>query len=90
VTATVTHRRRAAAGEGETLVTLANTGTSIAFFVRLQVTKGSGGDEILPAFWQDNYVSLMPGEKRDIAVTYRFADLGSVQPAVKIAGWNVH
>jgi exo-1,4-beta-D-glucosaminidase len=90
VTATVTHRRRAAAGEGETLVTLANTGTSIAFFVRLQVTKGSGGDEILPAFWQDNYVSLMPGEKRDIAVTYRLADLGSVQPAVKIAGWNVH
>ena len=86
----VTHRRRAAAGEGETHVTLANTGTSIAFFVRLQVTKGPGGDEILPAFWQDNYVSLMPGEKREIAVTYRLADLGSAQPAVKVSGWNVH
>jgi len=89
ITTTVTNRRRAAAGEGETHVALVNTGKSIAFFVRLQVTKGPGGDEILPAFWEDNYVSLIPGEKRDIVVAYRLADLGNAQPAVKVAGWNV-
>ena len=89
VATTVTHRRRPAAGEGETHVMLTNTGKSIAFFVRLQVTKGPGGDEILPVFWQDNYVSLMPGEKRDVGVTYQLADLGDARPAVKITGWNL-
>jgi exo-1,4-beta-D-glucosaminidase len=87
VQSTVTHRRRG--NEGETHVTLTNTGTSIAFFVRLQLTKGSTGDEVLPAFWDDNDVSLLPGERREIAVVYRFADLGAARPAVKVSGWNV-
>ena len=44
---------------------------SVAFFVRLKVNKGKGGDEVLPVVWQDNYVSLLPGEKREITATYR-------------------
>jgi exo-1,4-beta-D-glucosaminidase len=87
VTSAVEHRRNGA--EGETRVTLTNTGTSIAFFVRLQVTKGAAGDEILPVLWEDNYVSLMPGEHRELRATYRLADLGAARPAVKITGWNV-
>ncbi len=87
VTTAVEHRRRGT--EGETRVTLTNTGKSIAFFVRLQVTKGAGGDEILPVLWEDNYVSLMPGERRELGATYRLADLGSARPAVKISGWNL-
>jgi exo-1,4-beta-D-glucosaminidase len=83
----VEHRRSGA--EGETRVTLTNTGTSIAFFVRLQVTKGAAGDEILPVLWEDNYVSLMPGERRELRATYRLADLGAARPAVKVTGWNV-
>jgi len=87
VTSVVEHRRSGA--EGETRVTLTNTGTGIAFFVRLQVTKGAAGDEILPVLWEDNYVTLMPGERRELRATYRLADLGAARPAVKIAGWNV-
>jgi exo-1,4-beta-D-glucosaminidase len=75
--------------ESLTAVTLENASKSVAFFVRLKVTKGAGGDEILPVIWQDNYVSLLPGEKRDITASYRTADLGTARPEVEISGWNL-
>jgi exo-1,4-beta-D-glucosaminidase len=34
-----------------THVTMENPSKSLAFFVRLKVDKGKGGDEILPVFW---------------------------------------
>jgi exo-1,4-beta-D-glucosaminidase len=77
------------ANRSVTRVTLENPSKSLAFFVRLKVNKGKGGDEILPVVWQDNYVSLLPGEKREIAATYRIADLGGAKPDVEIKGWNV-
>jgi exo-1,4-beta-D-glucosaminidase len=45
---------------GEARVTLKNPGTTLAFFVRLQVV-GSDGEEVLPVTWDDNYVTLLPG-----------------------------
>jgi exo-1,4-beta-D-glucosaminidase len=72
-----------------TRVTLENPSKSIAFFVRLKVNKGKGGEEILPAVWQDNYVSMLPGEKREITAVYRIADLGAVKPEVEVQGWNL-
>src|SRR5882762_942540 len=57
-----------------TRVTLENPSKTVAFFVRLKVNKGKGGEEVLPAVWQDNYISLLPGEKREVTATYRIAD----------------
>jgi len=75
--------------EAITHVTMENPSKSLAFFVRLKVDKGKGGDEILPVFWQDNYISLLPGEKREVTATYRAQELGASQPAVEVSGWNV-
>jgi exo-1,4-beta-D-glucosaminidase len=75
--------------EAITHVTMENPSKSLAFFVRLKVDKGKGGDEILPVFWQDNYISLLPGEKREVTATYRAQELGGSQPAVEVSGWNV-
>jgi exo-1,4-beta-D-glucosaminidase len=75
--------------ESITHVTLENPGKAIAFFVRLKVNKGKGGEEILPVVWQDNYVSLLPGEKREITATYRTAELGTAMPELEMKGWNV-
>ena len=72
-----------------THVTLENPSKSLAFFVRLKLSKGSGGDEILPVLWQDNYISLLPGEKRELSATYRTAALGAAKPQVEVSGWNV-
>ena len=82
-----THSERK--GENEiTQVTLENQTKSLAFFVRLKVDKGKAGEEILPVLWQDNYVSLLPGEKREITALYRASDLGSATPYVEVKGWN--
>jgi exo-1,4-beta-D-glucosaminidase len=72
-----------------TRVTLENVGQSLAFSVRLKVNQGAGGEEILPVLWQDNYVSLLPGEKREIAATYAADSLGAAEPSVQVDGWNV-
>jgi exo-1,4-beta-D-glucosaminidase len=77
-------------GEQEvTHVVLQNPSKSLAFFVRLKVDKGIKGEEILPVVWEDNYISLMPGEKREVTATYRASELGTAKPAVEVSGWNV-
>jgi exo-1,4-beta-D-glucosaminidase len=58
--------------------------------VRLKVNKGAGGEEILPVIWEDNYFSLLPGEKREVTATYRTSELGAATPKVEVSGWNVH
>jgi exo-1,4-beta-D-glucosaminidase len=72
-----------------THVTVENPGENLAFFIRLKVSKGPAGEEVLPVLWQDNYFSLLPGEKREITATYRARDLGDAQPEVSVDGWNV-
>ena len=77
-------------GENEiTHIGLENPSHSLAFFVRLKVDQGKGGEEILPVLWQDNYVSLLPGEKREITATYRASQLAGAAPYVEVQGWNV-
>jgi len=75
--------------EGRTRVTVVNPGRSLAFFIRLKVNKSSDGEEILPVLWEDNYFSLLPGERREIAASYRTRDLGRAKPVVELQGWNV-
>ncbi len=65
-------------------ITMENQGKALAFMVRLQVL---GGDqEILPVFWDDNYFSLLPGEKRIVSASYK---AGAGKPKAVISGWNV-
>ncbi|HEX3351357.1 MAG TPA: glycosyl hydrolase family 2 [Terriglobales bacterium] len=78
--------------KGENAIThviLQNSSKNLAFFVRLKVDKGKGGEEILPVIWEDNDISLLPGERREVTATYRAQELGTAQPAVEVSGWNV-
>jgi exo-1,4-beta-D-glucosaminidase len=70
-------------------VVLENTGKSVAFLTRLRLVKGKEHEEILPVFWQDNYICLLPGEKREVAVSLRNSDLGSAKPTLLVDGFNV-
>jgi exo-1,4-beta-D-glucosaminidase len=85
----ITDRSERKGEEGITRVTLENPSKSLAFFVRLKVNKGVKGEEILPVVWEDNYISLLPGEKREVTATYRASELGTAKPAVEVSGWNV-
>jgi len=85
----VTHRTENKGEESSTHITLENPSKSLAFFVRLKVTKGVEGEDILPVVWEDNYISLLPGEKREVTATYRTNDLGTSKATVEVSGWNV-
>ncbi|HXN75030.1 MAG TPA: hypothetical protein VN876_00245, partial [Gemmatimonadaceae bacterium] len=83
-----TARFSSSGGTGQARVTLINPGRAIAFFMRMQIT-GAGGEEALPVLWEDNYVTLLPGETRTISATYRVRDLGGSPPRLVVTGWNV-
>jgi exo-1,4-beta-D-glucosaminidase len=85
----VTSHSEKEGNETITHVTIENPSQNLAFFVRLKVDKGKGGDEILPVIWQDNYISLLPGERREVTATFRTSALGVAKPAVEVSGWNV-
>jgi exo-1,4-beta-D-glucosaminidase len=74
-----------AAGSGATRVRVSNTGAALAFQVRLKLTDGAGGRERLPVFWDDNYFALLPGESREIAVSY---EGGRGTPVIEAEAWN--
>jgi exo-1,4-beta-D-glucosaminidase len=67
------------------VVTLENTGTNIAFFLHLRFLVN--GEEPLPVFWNDNNISLLPGEKRVLQVyVNKIADKAKLE--VQTTGWN--
>jgi len=70
-------------------VTVANPTDKLAFFVHAALTNGPGGEEILPVFWEDNYFSLLPGEKRTVRADFRANDLDGKTPVLEVGGWNV-
>jgi len=74
---------------GEARVTLTNPSQSLAFFIRLQITAGPKGEEVLPVEWSDNYVTLLPGETRQLTARYEVRDLHGRAPALAVDGWNV-
>jgi exo-1,4-beta-D-glucosaminidase len=88
VTATTS---RVVSGAQQTVtITLRNgSATDVAFFVRPEVTAGSGGNEVVPISYTDNYVTLWPGETTTISGTYDTADLGGLSPYLRVRGWNL-
>jgi exo-1,4-beta-D-glucosaminidase len=71
-----------------TTVFIENAGAAIAFGIRLKVTKGPDGEEVLPVLWEDNYFALLPGERRTVTATYRAKDLGRATPSAQAEAWN--
>jgi exo-1,4-beta-D-glucosaminidase len=70
-------------------VTIVNTGKAVAFQVHLRVIRGPSGDDILPVFFSDNYISLAPGEKRVIKCSYANTDTEESMPNFIISAWNL-
>ncbi len=70
-------------------VTVENASDKLALALRLLVNKGKAGEEVLPSYWEDNYFSLLPGEKRTVSVRFATTELGAAVPEVSVDGWNV-
>jgi hypothetical protein len=76
----------AANGERKATVQIENTGAVPALLVKLTLKDAATGERILPAYYSENYVSLLPGEKRTVTVEFPG---GMGKPAIGVRGWNV-
>jgi exo-1,4-beta-D-glucosaminidase len=70
-------------------VLVRNESQQLAFSVHLTLLKGKGGADVAPVYWDDNYFELMPGESRQVTVTYARKLLSTAEPYVQVDGWNV-
>jgi exo-1,4-beta-D-glucosaminidase len=79
-----------------TTVTVRNTSSSaVAFLLRADVRRGTasgrelaGDNELQSATWQDNDITLFPGESQTLTVTYDSAGLDGATPVISVSGWN--
>lgn len=68
---------------------LENTTRTPALMIRLKVAGNSSGERILPAFFSDNFFSLLPGESKTIRITVNARDCRGEKPVVDISGFNL-
>jgi len=87
--------RRDSGGKVHISVELHNPGPGIAVMAHLQLRRGPGNasepwkDRVLPVFYSDNYVSLVPKESRTIEIEADSAELKGQAPVLVMDGWNV-
>ena len=67
-------------------VHLKNAGHTLVFFVRCNVIDAISGETTLPVFWDENYVSLLPGESRAVNA---FIPEQDFEPMLEVKGWNI-
>ncbi|MGB7758266.1 MAG: sugar-binding domain-containing protein, partial [Bryobacteraceae bacterium] len=76
---------------GEWLLTtgLHNASAQPALMVTVKAVRAQSGDRILPALYSDNYIALMPGERRTIVTRLNDADTRGERPNIVVGGFNV-
>ena len=76
---------------GKISLTVKNPSGVIAFFTFIDVVDAETGNPILPVYWDDNYITLLPGEERNYEAKFFLSDMKSdVRPVLEIKAWNVN
>jgi Beta-galactosidase/beta-glucuronidase len=60
-------------------------GNPLAFFNRISLVDPATGKRVMPVFYDNNYVSVLPGSEKTIRLEYN----GNVNAKVTVEGWNV-
>jgi exo-1,4-beta-D-glucosaminidase len=76
-------------GKYTAVIEIENPSAFLAFSVNPKVIKKDSKDLVLPVFWEDNYFSLLPKEKRSMKVEFNAEDLTGETPVLAIDGWNI-
>lgn len=75
--------------DGKLEVTISNKENGpVAFFSRISLVDNKTGKRILPVFYSDNYVSVLPGEQKTVILDYP-ASVNTGGASVTVSGWNV-
>jgi beta-mannosidase len=77
-------------GENTVLnVRITNPTKTIALMTHLQLHQKESGKRVLPVFYSDNYISLVPGESRSLTIEAATKDVGNGTPLLLVDGFNV-
>lgn len=66
-----------------------NPTETVAFFNFFDVIDSQTTQPVLPVYWNDNYVSLLPGEERTYEAKFFLTEMKGEKPVIEIRGWNV-
>ena len=88
LTAMVEELESKIAGQRLLEVTLHNPTTNLAVMAHLQLRRKSGV-RVLPVFYSDNYVSLVPDETKTIEIEAAQSDFNGEEALIVLDGWNV-
>jgi mannosylglycoprotein endo-beta-mannosidase len=69
--------------------TLHNNTSHVALLSHLQLHQKRSGRRVLPVFYSDNYISLVPGESSTVAIEAATQDLQGDLPLIELDGYNV-
>lgn len=70
-------------------VEIENPASSIAFFTQY-LLKDAAGEIVYPVYWDDNYISILPGEKKTLKCSFDEKALKSKIVNLKVTGWNIN
>jgi beta-mannosidase len=70
-------------------ITLQNDTNHVALLSHLQLHHKQSGRRVLPVFYSDNYISLVPGESSTVSIEAATKDLQGDVPLVEVDGYNV-
>jgi exo-1,4-beta-D-glucosaminidase len=84
-----TQRIEEAEGRKRVHLSLVNPSPAIAFFIEFRLVGEKSRKTVLPVLWDDNYVSLLPGERRELTASFDSRAPGGEPVVVRYAGYNV-
>lgn len=70
-------------------VELENVSDKVAFFIEFNLANAETGLSVLPVFWDDNYISLLPGESRTVKAHVSKVNADNKVPVFSYKGVNV-
>jgi hypothetical protein len=68
-------------------VSLRNDGQAVAAMVVLSLRDRRSGQRVLPTRYSENYLWLLPGETRQVALSWRHSQ--PIDPQVLVNGYNL-
>jgi len=76
--------------KGKTYLTMLikNSGNTLALMINFKAKGKYSGQEIVPAYWSDNYFSLLPSESKKVTVAYDNED-GNDSPVIECKAYNM-
>ncbi len=84
----VSMKRHDAGGKTFLEVALHNPTDSIALMAHLQLRR-QDGERVLPVYYSENYISMVPKESKSLTIEAATADLRGKSPLLVLDGWNI-